>query len=219
MPGGAGGSSAACPWDLFGGPRIVKLWWGRGGRICRESWGEPTQGTLVHPRPQMEAHPPRSKGRLPARAVCRVLNARLWSSQKMPVAGPSGSWAGRQGHCPWQALPAHQLSVLVKATFLPTNHYHTVSRPALLPFPHPPSINIQNRSGHLGQPLSHDCPFTQVGGPAARQAALRSWARASPGSDVLNPPPDSLSISPLNPARRTPRSAPLWVCQGMESQW
>lgn len=180
--------------------------------------------------------PPRSKGRLPASDVCRVLKARLWYSQKVPVAGPIRV-LGRK------AVPLSLAGTARKPAEYPSkdhlstqNHCHTVNRPALLPalcqilsppgtlwylasqllpFPHPPSINLQDLSGQLGQAPSHDAssrherdwPFTQVGGPPARQAALWSWAGASPGSDVLNPPLDSLSISPLNPAQRTPPSA------------
>lgn len=69
----------------------------------------PPRGTLSVPTPAWKTHSEATRGSLPV--IPRVINARLWSSQKVPVAGPSKVRAGRQGHCLYQALaPSRQLT-------------------------------------------------------------------------------------------------------------
>lgn len=139
--------------------------------------------------------PPRSKGRLPASDVCRVLKARLWYSQKVPVAGPIrvlGRKAVPLSLAGTARKPAEYPSKDHLSTHQPLPHRQPPStspcpvpdpvssrnplvlgQSQLLPFPHPPSINLQDLSGQLGLAPSHDAssrhqrdwPFTQVGGP------------------------------------------------------
>lgn len=153
------------------------------------------RGALLIPTQKQGEAPPAS-----------VRSAGLWSSQQMSVVGPAGSWAGRQGHCPWAGPAPAPAEHAVKTPSSPATD-PTVSLPALcrtlspqeplgpswsqlLPLPSPPSVNIQDLSGQLGPAPSDDVgsrhqrlgPFSREVRPAGRPLVLgrgQSWVRCS----------------------------------------
>ena len=146
-----------------------------------------------------------------------------------------------------KALPPSQLSMPVKTAspatqLLTTGSIASTSPPLFLTlsppgnlwdlarassFPsHPgPEWLVGTQNSHLDQahsnrcqPLPPDLLASNTNGRPGCPGALWPWVQSHLESDVLNGPPDALSISPLNPVQRTPPSAQVWTGQGRESQ-
>lgn len=146
-----------------------------------------------------------------------------------------------------KALPPSQLSMPVKTaspdtqllttgstastspplfqTLSPPGNLWDLARASSFPSHPGPEWLVGTQNCHLDQAPSNRCQPLPPDGLASNTSgrpgcpdALWPWVQSHLESDVLNGSPDALSISPLNPAQRTPPSAQVWTGQGRESQ-
>lgn len=187
------GDSGYCPYDVSGGPSRVAVTAEGVRRCCRENrWGDPPPGGLLFVPAQAwklttQTHPVHALalGLAGSCSFGKVRSASLWLQ-----GDPAWSWAGRQGHCPQQALPLRPTERAGKAQF---SAHPAADRTINLPPQLPALLQILSPPESLWNPArASSCPspttFYQHLGPEWPQG-LRAADRTKPAQTDASPSP------------------------------